>query len=98
MFKNHVTGNKERLIVIEEVVSDGFDKADTFNKYFLMIVPNLGIPPKETFETALDEIKEPMLKAINKFKYHPNIKTIRSKNNPNETLSFETISHKEPLK
>ena len=76
----------------------GFQMAGTFDRYFAIIVPNLKICPKETFEIGVDEINDPIFKALIKFKYLPSIKIIRSKENSNHKFSFETISYKEILK
>lgn len=39
--------------IIDEVISDDVDIADTFNKFFLNMVPNLKTSPKETFTTIM---------------------------------------------
>ena len=63
------------------VLSNNFDIAETFNKFFVNTDPNLRISPKDTFEIKLDETSNPVLKVINKLKYHPSIKVIKSKKN-----------------
>ena len=48
--------------------------AETFNEFFVKIVRNLKISPKENYETDVGNANEPILNYINKFKNHPSIK------------------------
>ena len=75
-----------------EILSDGSDIAGTSNTYSVIIVPNLKIYPKETFEIGADEINPSIFKALIKFKYDPSMQIIKSKKNSNHRFSFETIS------
>lgn len=84
--------NAETPIVMEEIVSDRSDIAGTSNKYFVIIIPNLKIYLKETFETDADEINHSTFKAFIKFKYNPRTKLMKPKKNSNCRFSFETIS------
>ena len=56
----------------------------------MIIVPNLKISTKEIFEINADDINYPVLKAVNKFKYHSSIKFIYLRNIQTKNL-FEAI-------
>ena len=53
----------------------------TFIEFFVSIVPNLKISIEGTFEIIVNEINEPVLESINKFKHHASINTMKSKKN-----------------
>ena len=53
--------------------------AETFNEFFVNIVPSLKISPKENYETDVGNDNEPILNYINKYKNHPSIKVIKSR-------------------
>ena len=59
----------------EKVNSENMEIAETFNQFFVNIVPSLKVLPKENYEND----NEPILNYINKFKNHPSIKVIKSK-------------------
>lgn len=61
---------------------------ETFDSYFLNIVPFLCIDDNRGFLTNADLIKELLHKIIHKFKYDPNIQAI----NKSKSLSF-SFSH-----
>ena len=42
--------------------------AETFNEFFVNIVPSLNISPKENYKTDVENDNEPILNYINKFK------------------------------
>lgn len=50
----------------------------TFIEFFVSIVPNLKISREGTFEIIVNEINDPVLESINKFKHHASINTIKS--------------------
>ena len=56
--RSKIFANDETPIEFEEVISDDFDIAYTFNKFFVNIVSNLEISPEETFETNVDDIND----------------------------------------
>ena len=60
---------------VEKVISEDKEIAETFNEFFVNIVPSLKISPKENYETDVGNDNEPILNYINKFK---NIKVSKS--------------------
>ena len=64
---------------VEKVISEDMEIAETFNEFFVNIVPSLKISPKENYETDAGNDNEAILNYINKFKNHPSIKVIKSR-------------------
>lgn len=64
--KKKISAKGELSIEFEEVISDDFDIAKTFNKFFVNIVTYLEISPEENFEINADKINNLVLKAVNK--------------------------------
>ena len=65
--------------------------AETFNKFFVNIVPSLKISPKENYETDAVNDNEPTFtnqNYINTFKNHPSIKVIKSRKKEEQTFTF----------
>ena len=61
------------------MISEDMEIAETFNEFFVNIVPSLKISPKETYETDIGNDTEPILNYMGKFKNHPSIKVIKSR-------------------
>ena len=88
MEKGNALSDPEISSEVEKVISDDREIAETFNEFFVNIVPSLNISPKEN--------GEPILNYINKFKNHP-IKIIKSKKKEEQTFAFKYVSYKEVL-
>ena len=46
---------------VEKVISDEIEIAETFNEFFVNIVPGLKISPKENYETDVGNDNKPIL-------------------------------------
>ena len=46
---------------VEKVISEDMEIAETFNEFFVNIVPSLKLSPKENYETDLGNDNEPIL-------------------------------------
>ena len=57
----------------EKLISGDKAIAEVFIKFFINIVPNLKIPVENNIDHDYTETDDLVLKAINKFKNHPNI-------------------------
>ena len=57
----------------EKLISGYKAIAEVFIKFFINIVPNLKIPVENNIDHDYTETDDLVLKAINKFKNHPNI-------------------------
>ena len=64
---------------VDKVISEDMGIAETFNEFFVNIVPSLKLSPKENYETDIRSDIEPILNYINKFENHPSIKVIKSR-------------------
>ena len=82
---------------VEKVISEDMEIAETFNEFFVNLVPSLNISPKENYETDVGNDNKPILNYINKFKNHPSIKFIKSKKKEEQTFTFSYVSYEEVL-
>ena len=82
---------------VEKVISEDMEIAETFNEFFVNIVPSLKISPKENYETDVRNDDEPVLNYINKFKNHLSIKIIKSRKKEEQTFTFNYVSYEEVL-
>ena len=88
MEKGNDLSDPEISSEVEKVISEDMEIAETFNEFFVNIVPSLKISPKENYETDVGNDNEPILNYINKFKNHPNIKVIKPRKKEEQTFTF----------
>ena len=88
MEKGNDLSDPEISSEVEKVISEDMEIAETFNKFFVNIVPSLKISPKENYETDVRNDDEPVLNYINKFKNHLSIKIIKSRKKEEQTFTF----------
>ena len=88
---------RERISLSEngEIVKTEKETAEVFNNFFGNIVKNFNISQYSDFDPITENVKDPTLKAIFKYKKHPSILAIRTKCNRNGSFSFREISFKE---
>ena len=84
-----------RLIENGEIVKTEKGTAEVFNNFFGNIVKNLNIPEYSDFDPIIENVKDPTLKAVLKYKKHRSILAIRTKCNRNGIFSFREVSFKE---
>ena len=77
--KGNDLSDREISLEVDKVISEDIGIAETFNEFFVNIVPSLKISPKENYETDVRNDIEPTLNYINKFKNHLSIKVIKSR-------------------
>ena len=65
--------------------------AEVFNELFINIVPNLNITTDHLRNPDLTRTENPVLNAINKYKYHPSIDMIKSNIDKQFKFSFTTV-------
>ena len=82
---------------VEKVISDDMEIAETFNEFFVDIVPSLKVSPKENYEADVGNDDESILNYINKLKNHPSIKVIKSRKKEEQTFTFSYVSYEEVL-
>ena len=82
---------------VAKVISEDMEITETFNEFFVNIVPSLKISLKENYEADVGNDNKPILNYINKFKNHPSIKVIKSKKKEEPTFTFGYVSYEEVL-
>ena len=85
---------KERISLVENGEILRNEKTEVFNNFFGNIVKNLNIPQYSDFDPVIENVKDPTLKAILKYKKHSSILAIRTKCNRNGIFSFREMSFK----
>ena len=70
--------SKEKITLIEEneIVSNDENTAQVLNTFFSNIVSSLNIPEYDTSDPISDNISDPIIKLIVKYRKHPSILTI----------------------
>ena len=88
---------RERISLIEnsEIMKTEKETAEVFYNFFGNIVKNLNISQYSGFDAIIENVKDPTLKAILKYKKHPSILAIRTKYNRNGIFSFREVIFKE---
>ena len=61
----------------EEIVKSESETVEILNKFFSNIVRSINIPVDNDFDPIIENMKEPVLKAIVKYKNYPSILHIR---------------------
>ena len=79
------------------MISDDIEIAETFNEFFVNIVPSLKISLKKNCETDVVNDNEPNSNYINKFKNHPSIKVIKSRKKEEQSFTFNYVSYEDVL-
>ena len=68
--------SKTTLIEKELLLNDDEKISSTLNDFFSNVVFNLNTPPYEDTSINPDQFEDPVLKANEKYKYHPSIKAV----------------------
>ena len=71
MEKENDLSDPEIFSEVEKVISEDMEIAETFNEFFVNIVPSLKMSPNENYETDLGNDGKPILSYMKKFKNHP---------------------------
>ena len=77
-----------RLSQNGEILETEKGTAEVFNNIFGNILKNHNISQYSDLDPILENVKDPTLKAILKYKKHPSILPIRTKCNRNGVFSF----------
>ena len=80
----------QHLLSLIDLLTDDFEIAGTFNKYFQNLVPHLDLKVPSSLFCQTPENGDEILVAIYKYQNHPSIKTILKK--CNFSFSFKTVS------
>ena len=102
--KGNASSDPDISSEVEKVISHDREIAETFNYFFVNIVPSLKTSPKENYETDEGNDNESnlignesTLNYINKFKNHPSMKVIKSREKEEQTFTFNCVFYEEIL-
>ena len=79
----------------EEIISDGKEMAEVFNKFLVNIAPDLKIPASYNWNKDFQKMNHLVSNAIRKYKYHPSKAMIKSKIDPQRKLSFTSVQNED---
>ena len=87
--------DKIHLIENNELIKSDSKTAETLNNFFSNIVQNLNIARYTSEEPFIENIQDPTLEAILKYRNHPSIIAIRDKYKISECFKFTEVDQKE---
>ena len=96
---NKVASNEKITLVEQDNIVENDKKAATFlNDFFSNIITNLGIPQYIEGEPVSQNIDDPLMKAIIKYRFHPSIIAINQKCVSSFSFSFSQVEGDEIIK
>ena len=99
LLSNEVVSNEKIILVENDKIVENYKKSATdLNNFFSNIIKSLGIPQYKDAEPVGQNISDPVLKEIIKYRSHPSIKAIKEQCNTNLYFSFSQIEHDEIMK
>ena len=93
-FSDKIVKKAKKILLIEnnEIISDNHKVAEIFSKYFSQVTDSLDIPEYTPPNKDFLQIKDPVLRAIEKFKEHPSVKRIlASTGSKSKGFSFQNV-------
>ena len=81
----------DKSVSRDEIVKSETETAKILNQLLSNIVKNLGIPVYNNFDPIVENMKDPVYKAILKYKNHPSILEIRD-TRENSIFCFKEIT------
>ena len=78
------------LMKMGELLNSKSERAEVLNNFFSNIVKNLKIPEYENLDRNFENVEDPVLRAILKYKNHPSITVIKEKVK-NSVFSFYEV-------
>ena len=93
LFYEKVNTN-ENITLVENntIISSEIEIAEKLNAFFNNTVKELNIKVKEDLLCDVSDIKDPVERAIQKYKNHPSIQMIKETFDSNKTFSFDLVS------
>ena len=86
------TNENITLVENNNIISSEIEIAEKLNAFFSNIVKELNIKVKEDLLCDVSDIKDPVERAIQKYKNHPSIQMIKETFDSNKTFSFDLVS------
>ena len=87
-----ITNNKITLLEGEEIITDNFEIAETFNAFFTNVVDNLDIQEFDTSDYSANPELDKTYNIIEKFKNHPSILKIKENVQVKTEFHFDEIN------
>ena len=89
-FLSDKTPSDENITLIEKdkIIKTNSKTANVLNTFFSTIISNLNIPEYLVSDPISNDVNDPVLKSILKYKDHPSIKAIEKISKPNSLLNF----------
>ena len=99
VLSNKVVSN-EKITLVEKgnIVENDKKTATVLNDFFSNIITNLGIPQYIEGEPVSQNIDDPLMKAIIKYRLHPSIIAIKEKCVSSFSFSFSQVERNEIIK
>ena len=90
----------EKIIIVEnnEIISNDKEVAEVLNTFSPNIISNLKIPECPVNDSFIDNINDPILKAIFKYKNHPSIEAIEKVSKLDKLFNFNKVDKEEVFK
>ena len=84
------------MFKIEETISDNKEISETLSNFISEVVTNLNLPHYDDLTVNVEFIKDPVARAVEKYKNHPSIRLMKENyRNTKSTFHFENVSAKE---
>ena len=98
-FLSDKTPSDEKITLIEKdkIIKTDSKTANVLNTFFSTIISNLNIPEHQVPDPISNDVSDPALKSILKYKNHPSIKAIEKIAKLNSLFKFSNVEKREIL-
>ena len=98
-FISDKTPSDEKITLIErdKIIKTNSKTANVLNTFFSTIISNLNIPEYLVSDPISNDVNDPVLKSILKYKDHPSIKAIEKISKLNNLFKFSNVEKREIL-
>ena len=98
-FISDKTPSDEKITLIErdKIIKTNSKTANVLNTFFSTIISNLNIPEYLVSDPISNDVNDPVLKSILKYKDHPSIKAIEKISKLNSLFKFSNVEKREIL-
>ena len=95
---NFVNNEKITLVDNEKSIVNDKEIAKVLNDFFSNIIKTLNIPKKDHTDSIVENVRDPTLKAILKYRKHPSILAIKRKLKSGPVFTFNHITKEDVIK
>ena len=98
-FLSDKTPSDEKITLTEKdkIIKTDSKTANVLNTFFSTIISNLNIPEYQVPDPISNDVSDPALKSILKYKDHPSIKAIEKIAKPNSLFKFSDVEKRKIL-